>query len=596
MGRTTVRIMLILGLVAGMLGGGGAVASNAPGHEEVLIGFHGEQVTAADVQVVRIAGGTVERQFNLIPTVLAEVPAPAVEALKQNPRVRYIEPNGEVWALEEATIPWGVERVQAPEVWDDDGPTSTGDGVSVAILDTGIDATHGDLGVVECTNTVDDTGCGNDHEDGGDGHGHGTHVAGTVAADRFGATVAGVAPDVALYDAKVLGDDGSGSWESVAAGIEWAVEELGDRAVLNMSLGGDSDSQTLRDAADTAYAKGALLVAAAGNSGNPPGRGDNVGYPARYESVIAVAATGENDQRASFSSTGPDVELAAPGVDILSTVPGDETDTMSGTSMASPHVAGAAALAWAAAPDHSNEELRTVLQETAEDLGSSNHYGHGLVDAQAAVAAASEDGADEPEDPVEASFTADCNELTCDFDATGSSGDDLVYDWDFGDDNTGTGEIVEHIYDEDGTYTVELTVTADGGDGASDTTTQDVTVSEDADDELPEEDTIVSVEFGEWSTGGRWHLRATVRVVDDWGSGVEGADVTATLDDGDSYSNTQTDTTGSDGSVTLQFNHAKREGEEPFTLYIDAVDGDGIEWGRDGDGSKELATYPDDDG
>lgn len=605
MRRNPLHVLLILGLVAGMFGGSAAAASNAPEREEVLIGFHSEHVTPADVQVVRGAGGSVEREFNLIPTVLAEVPAPAVEALEQNPRVRYVEPNGEVWALDEADIPWGVDRVDAPEVWDEDTPSSTGAGVSVAVLDTGIDVEHPDLDVADCTNTVDNTGCGDDHDDGGDGSGHGTHVAGTVAADRFGNTVAGVAPGVTLYDAKVLGDDGSGSWESVAAGIEWAVDEIDAPTVVNMSLGGDSDSDTLSDMAEAARDEGALLVAAAGNSGNPPGRGDNVGYPARYESVIAVAATDENDNRASFSSTGPDVELAAPGVDIESTVPGGGTDTYNGTSMASPHVAGVAALAWAANAELSNADVRGILRDTAVDLGSSDHYGDGLVNAPDAVGAASDEDPSEPVEP-EPSVTITSpedgsefevgDEVTFEGEAT-SGDDDLTDDigWNLaGDELDATGGSVTVEVQDSGDYMMTATV-EDGDTVAEDSITIQVTDPEDDNgDEPPEGEVTVSVQFDGWSTPGP-HLRATVIVVDGEGNGVEGADVTATLEGANnSYKNTETETTGSDGSVTLQFNHAGRNGDEPFTLYIDDVSGDGIEWGDElDDGRLQLATYED---
>ncbi len=153
-----------------------------------------------------------------------------------------------------------------------------------------------------------------------------------------------------------------------------------------MSLGTSSHYQTLQDACDAAYDLGYLLVAAAGNSGNNPGRGDNVGYPARYGSVVAVAASDDSYRRARWSSTGPDLELIAPGVSILSTLLGDTYGTASGTSMASPHVAGAAALAWAANPALANVDIRTILQLTAEDLGLAlNHQGHGLARADLAV-------------------------------------------------------------------------------------------------------------------------------------------------------------------------------------------------------------------
>jgi len=157
-----------------------------------------------------------------------------------------------------------------------------------------------------------------------------------------------------------------------------------------MSLGTTSDVQSLEDACNAAFADGVLIVAAAGNSGNKPGNRDTVEYPGGYASVIAVAASDSNDLRASFSSTGPDVELIAPGVSILSSIPGDGYAYYSGTSMASPHVAGVAALVLGANPELTNDDVRLILQQTAENLGlKQEHQGYGLVRADLAVQAGS---------------------------------------------------------------------------------------------------------------------------------------------------------------------------------------------------------------
>jgi len=227
-----------------------------------------------------------------------------------------------------------------------------------------------------------------------DDSGHGTRCAGIVAAVDNDIGVIGVAPQAWLYGVKVLDRRGSGYVSDVILGIEWSIEN--EMQVISMSLGTSSDVQSFHDACDAAYTAGIVLVAAAGNSGDTDPDSDVI-YPAKYASVIAVAATDDTDTRASWSSDGPEVELAAPGVDIFSTWKGGEYETKSGTSMACPHVARTAALVLAAPEDTArdsiangdgtwtNEEVRAVLQATADDLGAEgfdNYYGHGLVDAE----------------------------------------------------------------------------------------------------------------------------------------------------------------------------------------------------------------------
>jgi subtilisin len=357
-----------------------------------LVGFK----NTPDPGIITAAGGRVVRTFSIVPAAAVQMSPQAADALSRNPSISYVEPDYTVYAHSQ-TVPWGIDRVFGDETYSfTTWNTTKGSGIKVAILDTGIDKNHEDLksNVIHGETTVDNTDWGDD------GNGHGTHVAGTVAALDNDLGVVGVAPQVSLYAVKVLSDGGSGTVSSVVAGIEWAVEQ--DIPILNMSLGSSSDSQTLRNACDAAYAAGHLIVSSAGNSGNPGGRGDNVGYPARYESVIAVASSTINNTRSSFSSTGPAVELIAPGSSILSTLPGNNYGTYSGTSMASPHIAGVAALAWASNSSLSNSEVRQILRDTAQDLGlSSNHQGYGLARADLAVTAASgaEPGPDPEPDP-----------------------------------------------------------------------------------------------------------------------------------------------------------------------------------------------------
>jgi subtilisin len=210
-------------------------------------------------------------------------------------------------------------------------------------------------------------------------------VAGSAGAGDNGFGVVGVAPEVSLYALKVLGASGSGSWSGIIAALQWSVDN--GIEVTNNSYGSSGNPGLLVEQGfDNAYAAGVLNVAAAGNAGRCAGNGNTVGYPARFASVMAVTATGATDLRPCFSAHGPDAEIAAPGVSIYSTYFGGYA-TLSGTSMSSPHVAGAAALVIAAGAQ-GPDSVRQYLTSTALDLGPAGRdelYGHGLVDAAAAV-------------------------------------------------------------------------------------------------------------------------------------------------------------------------------------------------------------------
>jgi subtilisin len=275
-------------------------------------------------------------------------------------------------------VPVGVSQVKAPQAWS----CSRGGRIPVAILDTGIDSTHPDLApndrggisFVPSESSPEDL------------NGHGTHCAGTVAAARNGSGVVGVAPAASIHAVKVLDQFGSGAFSNVIAGIDWAIKRR--IKIVSMSLGGPSAPSALEAMCNAAWAKGLLLVAAAGNTG--PGSG-TVGYPAKYANVIAVSAIDSSNVIASFSSRGPEVELCAPGVSVRSTLPGGLFGPMSGTSMACPHVAGVAALAWGGHRYASNVTLRRLLAWTADNLGApgrDDEYGYGRVDAGATCALA----------------------------------------------------------------------------------------------------------------------------------------------------------------------------------------------------------------
>ena len=347
-----------------------AYAAPPPAVEKVsvLIGLANEEGKAAVVA----AGGQIVREFDFISAVQVKLPKVAVERMAQAKGIRYIEPDCEAIAFAQ-TIPWGIGRVNAPQVH---SAGYLGSGIKVAILDTGILTNHEDLYVY---GGYDTTGTGSYNDD----NGHGTHVAGTIAARYNSVGVLGAAPSARLYAVKILDASGYGSYSNIIAGIQWAINN--GMKVINMSLGGSYDSTALQDACDAAYNAGILLVAAAGNEGTSSGTTECISYPARYSSVMAVGSITASNVRSSFSSTGSTLEIMAPGSSIYSTTYNGRYGTMSGTSMACPHVAGVAALVWSVKPSLTNVQLRAFLNYTANDMWNDPwRYGNGLVDAWAA--------------------------------------------------------------------------------------------------------------------------------------------------------------------------------------------------------------------
>ena len=271
---------------------------------------------------------------------------------------------------------WGLDRLKAEDVW----ARRTAAGVTVAVVDTGVQANHPDLAAVVLPGTDFVTG-GNGSAD---GHGHGTHVAGIIGAvanNRIG--VAGFAAGVKILPVRVLDNNGSGWNSDIAKGIVYAADH--GASVVNLSLGGATADGASADAVRYALARNVVVVAAAGNerrSGSP------TSYPAAFPGVLGVAATDSADRVASFSNAGTYVDVAAPGVGILSTVRGSSYTTMSGTSMATPYVAAAVAVLKAADPALTPDRAAQVLQSTAVDLGPAgrdNDTGYGLIDPLAAL-------------------------------------------------------------------------------------------------------------------------------------------------------------------------------------------------------------------
>jgi len=352
-----------------------------------------------DKDVVKDYGGTVDLTYSIIPAVVAVVKEKDVKKLEKNDKVKSVSENTLFYAVGEVdtdgkgggkpapnpvpqSLGWGVDRIDADLAWG----TTTGSTIDVAIVDTGIDNDHPDLPTIgKSINYVSQRGTiNNDAWD--DDNGHGTHCAGIVAAQNNAIGYIGVAPGVTLHAVKVLNKQGSGWVSDIILGLQWCAGN--DIEVISMSLSSKSDAPGFHAACDAAQAAGMVLVAAAGNSGSSTPE-----YPAAYDSVISIGATDKSDSLAYFSNYGDEMDLVAPGVSIPSTYKGGTYKTLSGTSMACPHVAGTAALVLTTDitdtsydSDHDDAwdpaEVMTCLVDTAESLVG---VAYGLVDAEAAV-------------------------------------------------------------------------------------------------------------------------------------------------------------------------------------------------------------------
>lgn len=331
--------------------------------KEKVHGKHGGKVSGVipgiDVQIVDVGEGRSKEKK---------------DGYRKEAQVEFAELDYIAYAIATPNDPsfgnqWGMTKIQAPDAWN---LTTGSSSVKVAILDTGIDQDHEDLAAKVVANrnftksrTVDDQ------------YGHGTHVAGIAAAStNNNKGVAGAGYNTSLMNVKVLGDNGSGNYSWIASGITWAADNGAN--VINMSLGGGSSSSALANAVNYAWSKGVVVVAAAGNSNT-----SSPSYPAYYGNVIAVAATDKNDAKASFSNYGSWVDIAAPGVDIYSTLPNHNNRIglknygyLSGTSMAAPFVAGVAALVVARYPAWTNTDVRNrLLASTDPTTGFSTSLG-----------------------------------------------------------------------------------------------------------------------------------------------------------------------------------------------------------------------------
>ncbi|MFU8771968.1 MAG: S8 family serine peptidase, partial [Anaerolineales bacterium] len=434
----------------------------------------------------------------------AVVPQGRLAALEKDPRVAYVVEDM-LRTINQQTTPTGIQRIFADSNSNIgiDGVDDFRVDVDVAVIDTGVDFEHPDLNVVGGVNCSGGSPFKKNCTTGGDDdHYHGTHVAGTIAAIDNGQGVVGVAPGARIWAVKVLNAQGSGYSSWIIAGIDWVAANAATIEVANMSLGGNGYNQAEYDAIQGAVNNGVAFSVAAGNS-----NADANNYsPAAFDNVMTVSAladfdglpeglgsptcrSDQDDTLADFSNWGTAIDITAPGVCILSTYPIErgEYGTISGTSMASPHVAGALALLAsknkpvnAAQVFNLYDQVKSAgnfnwtddsgdgIQEPLLDVSNSTLFDPQLIPGEG-------DGG--TNQPPAASFTYSFSGLTVSFTDTSSDPDGSVvaWSWDFGDGSTSTTQNPTYTYTSDGSYTVNLTVT--DNEGAAGSTSQVVTVS-----------------------------------------------------------------------------------------------------------------------
>jgi thermitase len=380
--------LTVLGIGIGVMGGGpqasaggSPAAPRVPG--ELLVKF---KPGTGNAEIAQLNAAHSARVIDIIPQLgvrrlripVGSDEGQAAAAYSRSGKVQYAEPNYIASAVVMPNDPfyasgqWNLQKVEAPAAWN---LTTGSASVAVAVIDTGVSASHPDL----AGKVIAGYDFANNDSDPTDDYapsGHGTKVAGIIgAASDNGAGIAAIAWQSPILPVKVCDSTGQCSDANIASGIIYAVDQ--GAKVINISLAGPGFSSTLADAVNYAWDKGAVVVAAAGNSGSSP-----VLYPAAYPNVVAVGATSEDnplfgsDQRASFSSYGQELDIVAPGINIDSTDYSGTYSSGSGTSFAAPQVAGAAALLWARGAS-SNSAVVSALYQGAFDINDISHYGSG---------------------------------------------------------------------------------------------------------------------------------------------------------------------------------------------------------------------------
>jgi serine protease len=436
---------------------------------QYIVVLKDEQVARTQVRAIADTlalpqGGRVLHHFErALRGFTVNISATGAAALARNPRVRYVEQDSEMFAsVTQTGATWGLDRIDQRDLPVNGAYTynATASTVHAYIIDTGIRATHTEFGGRVLTGFT----AINDGNGTNDCNGHGTHVAGTVGGATYG-----VAKEVTLHPVRVLDCNGSGSTSGVIAGVDWVTANHVKPAVANMSLGGGA-STALDDAVRNSIAAGVTYAIAAGNSNANACNGS----PARVSQALTVGSSTNTDARSSFSNFGTCVDLFAPGSNITSAWMTNDTatNTISGTSMATPHVTGAAALYLATDPLAAPSTVHTAIVNNASlnklsgiGTGSPNRLLYSIFG-----------GAPIDTLPT-AAFTATCNGPLCTFDGSASNDDHGIssYAWDFGDGFGGSDAVVTHQYASGGTFTVRLTVTDTVGQ--TDVESQSVTVT-----------------------------------------------------------------------------------------------------------------------
>ncbi|WP_435154764.1 S8 family serine peptidase [Haladaptatus sp. DFWS20] len=390
--RTFLKTTGAIGATAALGGVTVATPGRKPGpkEDEVLVGISaGEGDIEQKVAQYTMGNAEIVHKNEKLRYVAVKVPGNEtarenfINAIKKRDGIKYAEKNETLSTQLTPNDPqfgsqYAPQQVESDTAWDTAGTGSSD--VTIAVVDTGAQYDHPDLAANYKSNPGQDFADGDSdpYPDVPSEEQHATHVSGCAAAVVDNGTGVAGQGNSSLINGRALDESGSGSTADIADAVEWAADQGAD--IINMSLGGGGYTSTMKNAVSYANNQGSLIICAAGNNGS-----SSVSYPAAYSECMAISAVDSNENLASFSQYG-DVDLAAPGVDILSTIPTDSYAQFSGTSMATPVTSGVAGLTLAQWPSLTNNELRTHLKDTAKDIGlSSNKQGAGQVNANNAV-------------------------------------------------------------------------------------------------------------------------------------------------------------------------------------------------------------------